>query len=107
VVLPPIMGRWAMVLTVAGYPLARRSGAAVYFHSGFSRRQLIAATAFAVGSAALFGWRGLLVVLITTLTTGLAGRWAAARLGGGLTGDIYGAVCELVELLCLMVLNLA
>ncbi|MCL5996253.1 MAG: adenosylcobinamide-GDP ribazoletransferase [Chloroflexi bacterium] len=34
----------------------------------------------------------------------LFGRWASKRLGGGLTGDTYGAVCELVELVCLIFL---
>ena len=30
------------------------------------------------------------------------GRWAAARLGGGLTGDVYGALCELTEFCSLL-----
>ena len=28
--------------------------------------------------------------------------WGARRLGGGLTGDVYGAVCEVAELACLL-----
>jgi cobalamin synthase len=35
----------------------------------------------------------------------LVGRWAAGRLGGGLTGDVYGALCELTELVCLIGLS--
>jgi adenosylcobinamide-GDP ribazoletransferase len=104
VILPPILGRWAMVLAVAGFPLARDSGTAVYFHTGFHRPQLIIATLVAVGSAALFGGYGLLLAFISELTAGIGGRWATARLGG-LTGDVYGALCELVELICLIVLN--
>jgi cobalamin synthase len=42
---------------------------------------------------------GLLVVLG-------GGTWAKNRLGGGLTGDIYGAMCESSELLCLVGLSL-
>jgi adenosylcobinamide-GDP ribazoletransferase len=32
----------------------------------------------------------------------VAGGWAARRLGGGLTGDVYGALCEVMELVCLL-----
>jgi adenosylcobinamide-GDP ribazoletransferase len=106
-ILPPILGRWTMVLAVACFPLARTSGTAAYFSTGFHQTQWMIATLLAVGSAALFGWRGLLSALISALTAGIGGRWAAARLGGGLTGDVYGGMCELVELLCLIVLNIA
>ncbi len=106
-ILPPILGRWTMVLAVACFPLARTSGTAAYFSTGFHQTQWMIATLLAVGSAALFGWRGLLSALLSALTAGIGGRWAAARLGGGLTGDVYGGMCELVELLCLIVLNIA
>ncbi len=105
VILPPILGRWAMVVAVGSFPLARRSGSAVYFRTGFTQAQLVTATMMAVGGAVLFGWRGLLSVVVSAVIVATGGRWAAARLGGGLTGDVYGALCELVELTCLIVLN--
>ena len=40
-------------------------------------------------------------LLIFCFTT-LLGGWAARRLGGGLNGDVYGAICELSELICLL-----
>jgi adenosylcobinamide-GDP ribazoletransferase len=47
----------------------------------------------------------MLVALVAPVTVLIAGRWAASRLGGGLTGDVYGALCELTELICLVVLS--
>ena len=47
----------------------------------------------------------LLVFIVGMLTLYLVGRWAARRLGGGITGDVYGALCELTELLCLLGLS--
>ena len=44
-------------------------------------------------------------LLIFAFTT-VFGRWAARRLGGGINGDVYGAICELSELLCLLYLGL-
>ncbi|WP_176582561.1 adenosylcobinamide-GDP ribazoletransferase, partial [Calidithermus terrae] len=43
--------------------------------------------------AALFPWPAL-AVLLTAL---LLARWAAPRLGGGLSGDVYGALVEVGE----------
>ena len=109
-IIPPIAGRWAMVLAVAIFPNAKTSGLAAQFRAGFGRTQIITASALTVLLIALcsvwFGWKVLLSLAIAPITVLLVGRWAAARLGGGLTGDVYGALCELVELLCLICLSL-
>src|SRR5258708_22022443 len=103
---PPIAGRWAMVLAVAAFPDARTSGLAVHFRVGFGRTQLVMASlmtfifVLVIGSVVV--WRLIIVLAIVPITVLTVGRWAAARLGGGLTGDVYGALCELVELLCLI-----
>ncbi|MEP7289276.1 MAG: adenosylcobinamide-GDP ribazoletransferase [Chloroflexota bacterium] len=104
-ILPPIMGRWAMVLAVARFPRARSAGLAVYHRDGFGRTQLIAATIITVLAAILFGWRGVLLLVLTLLFVVIVGGWMAKRLGGGLTGDSYGALCELVEMLSLILLS--
>ena len=104
-ILPPIMGRWAMVLAVARFPRARTSGLAVYYRDGFGRNQVISSTIMAVLAAMLFGWRGVLLLALTVLIVVIVAGWMAKRLGGGLTGDSYGALCELVELLSLILLS--
>jgi adenosylcobinamide-GDP ribazoletransferase len=104
-ILAPVMGRWALSLAAYAFPYARSSGAGAYFRDGFGRAQVIPATALAVAFALAYGWPVMLVALVAPVTVLIAGRWAASRLGGGLTGDVYGALCELTELICLVVLS--
>src|SRR5260221_3604282 len=107
---PPIAGRWAMVLAVAAFPNVKATGLAASFRVGFGRAQWMIASLTAVFLIIAFSfWLNILiiaVVAIVPLTVLIVGRWAAQRLGGGLTGDVYGAICELVELLCLIYLTI-
>jgi adenosylcobinamide-GDP ribazoletransferase len=99
--LAPILGRWAMVYAVA-YPLARREGMAVLFRAGLTRREIFVATSLAALAAALFGWPGLASFVGALLIATLIVRLALTRLGG-LTGDIYGMICESVEATTLLI----
>jgi adenosylcobinamide-GDP ribazoletransferase len=49
----------------------------------------------------LAGWPGLLALAAAAITALAFGRWATSRLGG-VTGDVYGATCELVETVTLV-----
>jgi len=104
-VLPPVMGRWAMVLAAYFFPYVRPSGTGAYFREGLEMAQALIATALVVLVAVPFGWPTFGMALIPPLTVLVAGRWAASRLGGGLTGDVYGAICEFTELVCLIALS--
>ncbi|MBI5878967.1 MAG: adenosylcobinamide-GDP ribazoletransferase [Chloroflexi bacterium] len=100
----PIAGRWAMALAAGVFQSARASGSGAYFRTGLGRRQLVVAsliTALACGTLGWFDRRALLGLAVAPLLAFGLGRWAAQRLGGGLTGDVYGALCELTELVCL------
>lgn len=108
--LAPLLGRWAMVFAVARYPYAWEAGTGTPFRGASGR--LGAATAWALALAG--GLAGLLMsltagllltALLALIALGVAllwCRWASARLGGGLTGDTYGALSELVELAVLL-----
>ena len=103
---PPVLGRWVMVITAAAYPYARQSGLGAYFRDGLGRAQLVVASAIlliVVGGVGIRVQAGVLVVAVGVLIviSGVS-RWAAGRLNGGMTGDTYGALCELTELLCLL-----
>ncbi len=100
-VLAPALGRWAMV-HAAAYPLARREGMAVMFSAGLTRREILVATISAAVLCAIFRWLGLAAFVTAFLTAALIARFAVARLGG-LTGDIYGMVCESVQVAVLLV----
>lgn len=102
---PPIVGRWAMVLAATVFPYARTSGLGAYFRQGLGRTQFGIATALTVICVAVAGgW--VLMTLVIGLAVALGvGRWAAGRLNGGLTGDVYGAICEITEWVCLLGLS--
>lgn len=106
--LVPAMGRLCMVLAVGLFPYARSSGSGTYFRTGFGTTQIfIAAMTTLVASAIAAAWvepLAFALLIVVPVTTFLGGRFASARLGGGITGDVYGGLCELTELLCLLVL---
>lgn len=98
-VLAPILGRWAMVVVTLLFPYARPSGLGKAFKDHIGRRELIIATSTALLAAVLLGqFIGLVVMGIGFAIAWILGLWSARQLGGGITGDVYGFVCELVEL---------
>jgi adenosylcobinamide-GDP ribazoletransferase len=100
--LAPILGRWAMVYA-ATYPPARAEGMAVLFRAGLTRRVILAATVVAASLTALCGGFGLVAFVTAFALATLLARFATARVGG-LTGDVYGMICECVEV-AIMVLG--
>jgi adenosylcobinamide-GDP ribazoletransferase len=102
VVFAPVAGRAAIAPAMRLFPTARSHG------MGSSARAGATSVAFAVGlavtaSAAVvaLGWAGLVAAAVA-LALGLASAaWLFARFGG-LTGDSYGAVVEIVELTALL-----
>ncbi len=108
-VLPPVLGRWAMVLAIWSFPYARSSGLGALFREGLTIRHILIATgvtAVAVfGVSLVVGGVAQIAFLLVPILVWLVGHWAARRLGGGLTGDVYGALCVLTELMALIVLS--
>ena len=104
--LVPVLGRWGMALAVVAFPYARPEGLgrAMKDHAGWGQALLAGATALAV-AALVAGWAGLAAWALATGATWLLARFALRRLPG-LTGDIYGAVCEVVEVLMLVGLSM-
>ncbi|MFQ5856524.1 MAG: adenosylcobinamide-GDP ribazoletransferase [Anaerolineae bacterium] len=103
-ILAPMLGRWGMALAVIAFPYARVEGLgrAMKDHAGWT--QAIVATGIALVTAWFASrWMGLALLVMAGSVTWLAARFALGRLPG-LTGDIYGAICELVETAVLLVL---
>ena len=105
--LAPTLGRWAMVYGMWAFPSARPGGVGSMFKEHSGLRELVLATALALVVAfSLFHLWGLAI---------LGGLWlAAALLGltltralGGMTGDTYGALCEVSEALVLAMVAFA
>lgn len=99
--LAPLVARWAMVYAAA-FPLARQAGMAAMFTKGLTRREITIATLLTALGVLPFGWLGAAALVTALLVATIIARFAMVRLGG-LTGDIYGMVCEGVEVGVLLV----
>ena len=96
------LGRWASPLVIYAFPYAREDGLGIEMKRNVSIREVILATLIA-GITAWFvaGWMGFALMLGAALVGFLVALYAL-RLISGLTGDIYGTVTTLVEMLILV-----
>jgi adenosylcobinamide-GDP ribazoletransferase len=107
--LVPALGRWSMTVAVLLYPYARSgSGLGQKARTGAGLRQLVVATITALLVTGLawwvgLGWAAMALLALTAVAVPLIARWIQSRIGG-LTGDAYGATCELIETLNLLAL---
>lgn len=97
IIIGPCLGRWAIVQAMWSFPYARRDGLGRAFKEGLGWTHVAVAGLTVVAAASfLLGVAGLGLLL-----AGVGGGWLASRLLasrlGGLTGDTYGSLCELVE----------
>lgn len=100
--LAPLVGRWALALAIVAYPYARAAGMGAAFKEAARPWHVGLATfvTMIVGAGIWWPWGGG-AILVAALVTATAARFALGRLGG-LTGDCYGAMNELVEVTLLL-----
>ena len=105
VILVPVLGRWSMLLTIFLFPAAG-PGLASRVKKDCRLPQLLIGTlvAAAAGWILLGPWS--LLALAAAAATGAGMGWLFLSRIGGCTGDCYGAVCELSEVLSLLLLIL-
>ena len=102
--LMPLAGRCAIVTHMALLPYAREQGLGKVFCGGRAVGSAIWAMAvLAVAAWALFAWQGLVIVAICAGVSAILAAYFYRKIGGA-TGDTFGAVCELVELVPTVVL---
>ena len=96
-ILFPCLSRWTVLLLMEIYPYARSEGLGSAFLRGRGRLQLFFGLICALFASLLAaGVLGLILLLAASLLAWVIGAWASRQLGG-LTGDVYGAVNEVVE----------
>jgi adenosylcobinamide-GDP ribazoletransferase len=103
--LAPLLARWAMSAAIVLFAYARPKGLgrAIKDHAG--GQQLLVSSVIALVIAWLFErWLGLAAIALVALTTWAAARFTLKRLPG-LTGDIYGAICEWSEAIVLVLIT--
>jgi len=99
----PVLARWAMAYVLVWYPYGRPGpglGRLVKENAGQREFLVASVLASAVAGAAWQAW-GLAAHLATWVVAVAIARWVMTRIPG-LTGDVYGAVGELVELFWLL-----
>ena len=98
----PMVSRWAMVVALGAFPYVRLQGLGSPFSQGGALWPTVAAAITAAVAAVLLGGIGGSGMLLgAAAMAGLLG-WAMAGRLGGLTGDTYGAINELVEIAALL-----
>lgn len=105
--LAPVLGRWADLYGIYWFPPAAEGGLGRSFHDQVRRADFYLATAVALGAAlAVAGAAGLTALLLVWGAAHLLARWWTRDLGG-LTGDTYGALCEIAEVVAVAALAAA
>jgi len=103
-VLFPVLGRTAMVAAIAAFPYAREQGLGVAFRSHVWPWAAPVAAVFSLGvSVVCFGGGGVALWGAALLCAAILGLLIAPRLGG-LTGDTYGAICEVTQVVLLLLI---
>ena len=104
--LMPTLSRWTMVSAIFTFPYAKSSGMGLAFKQGANWQRLTISTiiALAVAVIILKLWGLALIAALWLIIFGIA-SYFRSRLGG-LTGDNYGAINELAEVLVLLLIIL-
>ena len=101
-VLAPVFGRWVLSMAIFAFPYAREKGMGRDMKDNVRWPQVILATLITILVAWLFArWTGLLAFALAGLVMWLGASFILRRIPG-LTGDSYGALCELAELVVLL-----
>jgi len=97
----PALSRWGMSYSVATFPYARKEGLGRLFSVYSGTKELVFSTSIALILAyVILGTAGLFLLALTALVVFFTGKKIVGALGG-LTGDIYGFINELLEVILL------
>jgi adenosylcobinamide-GDP ribazoletransferase len=100
--LAPVLGRWVLSTAIFAYPYAREKGMGRDMKDNVRWPQVTLATVVTMLISWLFaGWTGLLAFILAGIVLWLGASFILRRIPG-LTGDSYGALCELGELAALL-----
>ena len=106
--LAPTLGRWGIAIAIVAFPYARLQGLGRNIKDHATWRQALLASLWVLAVVTLVAWFskswiGLVSWIAATLLMWSGACFTMRRIPG-LTGDIYGALVELVEMVVLLVL---
>lgn len=100
ILLAASLARWC-ILPAGLLPLARPSGMGADFVQGFRRSFLVWGAIIPFAMAIFLGLRGVLAILAGIAAAGLV-LWLAKSRIGGVTGDVFGMLVEVAEVVVLL-----
>jgi len=100
--LVPVLSRWGMTFAIFTFPYARPEGLGKLHTIYTGKKELLLATfTAAVVAGFTLGPAGLWLMALSGALTLLLGKAVTVELGG-LTGDVYGAINEMLEVVLLL-----
>ena len=103
--LAPVLGRWSLSFALVTFPYARQEGMGREIKDNSRWPQLLFASVTTLAITWFVGqWLGLIAFGIV-IACGYFWLRYVLRLIPGLTGDIYGATCVLIEMLVLIIFS--
>jgi adenosylcobinamide-GDP ribazoletransferase len=99
----PTLSRLSMVLAVYYFPYARKEGFGKTYKLYLKRNHVILAFVWTVIiSITLLFWQGIVLIIIGLLFSFVISKFITNKIDG-LTGDNYGAINEIIEVLTLLI----
>ncbi|MGM0446341.1 MAG: adenosylcobinamide-GDP ribazoletransferase [Bacillota bacterium] len=99
----PTISRFSMILAVYLFPYARKEGFGKAYNLYLTKKHVLAASLWTLFLAAvLLFWQGLVLMIVAFFSVLIIGKYITNRIDG-LTGDNYGAINEIIEVVILLV----
>ena len=105
-IIVPTLSRLAMVLAVYNFPYARKEGFGKAYKLYLKSKHVLFAFLWTIIiSITLLFWQSIFLIIIAILSTFLISKYITNKIDG-LTGDNYGAINEIIEIVSLLILIL-
>ena len=103
----PVVSRWSIVFSMFISKPAKEDGLGSLFIRNTNFGMFLFSTIFSVAIASLFlHWKGVIALfLVTSIVASIIVVFFTKKIGG-ITGDILGAINEISEILCLILLKI-
>ena len=105
-IIVPTISRWAMVMAVYLFPYARKEGYGKAYKLYLKKKHVLVAMLWTLLlTLILFFWKGALILGVSFLTIWFIGNFITKKIDG-LTGDNYGSINEIMEVVILLLMIL-
>lgn len=101
-ILSPVFGRWAMTFSIIFFPYARKKGLGGIFTKYKKPSLFISSTLFTIIISYIYAKIWGLIGIAVVFVGGILFSYIVLKHLKGMTGDTYGALCEVCEVIALV-----